>query len=206
MRHGWVVAAVALAAAVGAAQTPGGEAVPAGFRSYVVTDDRFPPKPAADPKAKPTPDPRTRTNKMHDLVVEHGLNPTLAVFARTPPGPDVPAARLVQQLHPLMEKELRGTNFGAFVVFLTLDAPYPDDEMRGVKADAVRDLAAQLKAPRIPFGLAPAKSDQTDAWKVGDDTTAVLYNQMRVVRRWDKVDDAAIKDILATVAKMYPAR
>src|SRR5687767_174000 len=108
MRHGWAVAAVALGAAVGAAQNPGGETVPAGFRSYVVTDERFPAKPAADPKAKPTPDPRTRANKMHDLVVEHGLNPTLAVFTRTPPAPDIPAARLVGQLHPLMDKELKG--------------------------------------------------------------------------------------------------
>jgi hypothetical protein len=111
-----------------------------------------------------------------------------------------------------MEKELRGTNFGAFVVFLTLDAPYPEDEQRDVKAQPVRDLAAQLNTPRIPFGLAPGKGEQVDAWKIGpdDETVVVLYNQMRVVGRWPRpggrVDDEAIKQILAAVDKLVTGK
>src|SRR5438105_2600142 len=58
-----------------------GEVVPANFRAYIVADDRFPPK-VTPPVTNEDRDPRDRTNKMHCLVSENGLNPVVAVFVR----------------------------------------------------------------------------------------------------------------------------
>lgn len=174
---------------------PGGQSIPSSFRSYIVADDRFPPK---DPKGPA--DPRNRTARMHDLVIEHGLNPTVAVLARAEkkgePTADAPAAKLAKGLDPLVAKH-RGNNFGAYVIFLALDKEFPDDGrsiednplkglVRDEKAKEVADLAAGLKATRVPFGLAAADSPATAAWGVRkeDDLVVVLYHRMRVVNRW----------------------
>jgi hypothetical protein len=169
--------------------------VPGTFRSFIVADPR------TDLK-----DPRNRTNMMHDLVTESGLNPTVAVFARsTPATDDAPVASLVRQLDSLAQK-YRADRFGAFVIFLTLGDEYPKDTQRDERAKEVRDLAEQLKVPNVPFGLAAADSEAVKAWglQAGDDITVVLFDRLKVVRRWTfsaekppSEDD--IKAIAATV-------
>ena len=223
MRRRWVLCTVPLAGLVLAAAGPAqddksaGKGVPAGFRSFIVVDERFPPK--ADPATKgTTPDPRDRTAKMHDLVVEQGLNPVALVFTRTDPAKAAGSApaNLAQGLDPLVAK-YRANNFAAALTFLTLVREYPQDDrrrpdgafLRELQADAVRGLANQLKTPRVTFGLAAAKSDQTAAWGIGDDeeTVVVLYNRMRIVQRWDfKVgsppNDEQVKTILDAAEKV----
>lgn len=61
-----------------------GEIIPATFRSYLVSDDRFPPK-AKTPERPDGRDDRNRTERMHDLVTEYGLSPVVAVFVRSDP-------------------------------------------------------------------------------------------------------------------------
>jgi hypothetical protein len=225
MRRGWAVWAITLAGlsagvAVRAqneqasAPPSPGAAVPAGFRAYVVVDDRYAPK-VSPPKRQDDRDPRDRTRMMHDLVVEHGLNPTVAVFTRTRPAQDAPAARLAQQLDPLVERH-RANNFGAFVVFLTLDREFPLDDrrtaegqfLRDLEAEAVRTLADTLKTPRVPFALAARESPQAAAWGIGDhDLVVVLYDRLKVVRAWafpagQAPTDEQVKEILAEAEKL----
>ncbi len=201
MRRGWAVAVVILAgltAAVAQDEKPkpatGGASIPAGFRAFIAADERYP------AKGKEA-DPRNRANKMHDLVVEHGLNPTVAIFTRTAPADDGVAAKLAKQLDPLVTTH-RGNSFGVFLVYLTLDKEYPDDDNRDAKAQAVKDLATQLKAPKVAYGVAAAKSPQADAWKLGDtDTVVVLYHRMKIIGRWPADGgQLAEADIAAIVA------
>lgn len=220
MRRGWTVGAITLIGltagvavnAQDAAPAPGAP-VPAGLRAYIVVDDRFAPK-VTPPKRQDDRDPRDRTRMMHDLVVEHGLNPTVAVLARQS-GSGSPAAKLAQALEPVLTAH-KADNLGAYVVFLTLEAEFPQDArrdpkgqfLRDLEAEAVRALAAELKTPHIPFGLAAAKSPQVDAWGVGaNDLLVVLYDRMKVVKSWafpagQAPTDEQIKEITDAAAKL----
>jgi hypothetical protein len=177
-----ILALLALAAgsaALARTQSSGlkpGDPVPANFRSFIVVDDR------TDPKK----DARNRTNRMHDLVTENGLHPAVIVFSRTTPQKDdAPAAKLIKQLDTLAVKH-KAERLGVFAQFLTLAKEYPEDDQRDERAKAVRDLAGQLKAANVPFGLAAGASDQVRAWGLGEghDLTVVLVDRMKVVQVW----------------------
>ncbi|HVK15327.1 MAG TPA: hypothetical protein VM533_00170 [Fimbriiglobus sp.] len=223
MRRGWAIGVITLAGLVAGvavrAQDPkatlaAGAPVPTGFRAYVVADDRFAPK-VSPPKRQDDRDPRDRTKMMHDLVVEHGLNPTIAVFTRGKLEKDSPAARLAQALDPVVAKH-RADNLGAYLVFLTLDKEFPQDDrrdekgqfLRDLQADAIRALATELKTPRVPFALAAAKSPQATAWGLGEnDLVVVLYDRMKVTRAWafpagQAPTDEQIKEIAAAADKL----
>jgi hypothetical protein len=221
MRRGWAIGVLAgLVAGVAAqaqdekAPLAAGAAVPAGFRAYIVADDRFAPK-VNPPKRQDDRDPRDRTRMMHDLVVEHGLNPTVAIFARGKLEKDSPAARLAQALDPVVARH-RANNLGAYLVFLTLEKEFPQDDrrnaegqfLRDLQADAVRALATELKTPRIPFALAAGKSPQAVAWGVGEnDLVVVLYDRMKVAKAWafpagQAPTDEQIQEIVAAADKL----
>jgi hypothetical protein len=178
-------------------KAPAAEPVPASFRAYIVSDERFDPKNV-----------RNRTAKMHDLVTDNGLNPVVAVFARTvPAGEDAPLAKLVKQLNAYVQK-YRASRAAAFVQFLTLEKEYPEDETRAEKSAAVKALAEQLKATLVPFALAAGKSPTTEAWKIGegDDLTVIVYHRMKLVKKWGFSADKPpteddIKEILAVAEK-----
>jgi hypothetical protein len=222
MRRGWAIAAITLAgllAGVAAraqdetAALKAGAKVPAGFRAYIVVDDRYPPK-VSPPKRQDDRDPRDRTKMMHDLVVGHGLNPTVAVFARKA-DKDAPAVKLAQALEPVVVKH-RADNLGAFVVFLTLAAEFPQDNrrldngqfLRDQQAEFVRTLATEAKVPHVPFGLAPAKSPEGAAWGLdGNDLVVVIYDRQTVVKTWafpagQAPTDEQLKAILAEADKV----
>jgi hypothetical protein len=206
-----------------------GELVPAPFRAYIVVDDRFPLKVAGSTSPDDR-DPKDRTNKIHDLVSEHGLNPVVAIFVRPEVklAADSGTAKLVSELNKLMTlPDYRGAKMAAFVIFLKvqgpqksvtvvnqdqsktmveLDAEYPDDEDRDKYAMEIRDLASQIKAPNVVFGLAPAKAKAATSWGIGDgdEVTVVVFNRIRIVNRWKFKADAGptedeIKQILGTV-------
>jgi hypothetical protein len=218
MRRGWAVwsatLAVLTAGLTGLAQDPK-QAVPANFRSFIIVDDRYPPK-VSPPKKAEDRDPRDRTFKMHDLVAERGLDPTVAVLTRAEPSADSAAGKLAKGLDPLVTKH-RANSFGAFVIFLTLDKEYPADErrspdgafLREVEQQKVLALAAQLKTSRVPFGLAARKSEATTAWGLGDgdETVVVIYDRMRVANRWafpqgQAPTDAQINEMLTAADKV----
>ncbi|MFO0850143.1 MAG: hypothetical protein U0871_16535 [Gemmataceae bacterium] len=216
MRRGWAVCLLMVAGlAPVTAQQPTGGAVPAGFRCYIVTDDRFDKRPAADGKGA-DPDPRDRTNRMHDPVVELGLNPVVMILTRSAPAGDAPVARLIKKVGdlPAEQRKLLGRGrpisvVNPVAVFLTLDKDYPEDEQRDVKAAAVRDLATALKVRPVLYGLAAGKSPQTEAWGVaeGTETVVVAYNRMMVVKRWEfpagtPPTDAQIQEIVDVADRM----
>jgi hypothetical protein len=181
--------------------------VPATFRAFLVTDGRFPPIKEDEGKgAKDVADPRDRTGKIHCLVCENGLAPVVAVFVRPGAnlvGADAGVGKLVKGLDALIPS-YRADKLAGFVMFLnveggkkaikipgeggvettlTVDQEYPDDEKRDEYAGKIRELAGALKAPNVPLGLAPTKSDAISAWKIGeaDEVTVVVYYRMRVV-------------------------
>lgn len=172
-----------------------GAAVPSTLRSFVAVDDRFAPK-ASPIKSPEDRDPRDRTDKMHCLVCEFGLSPSAFVLTRATPAADGPVAKLVKGLDAIAQgREARTNSFNAAAVFLTLEAEYPADIarnekgefLREEKAKQVKDLASQLKTPRVPFGLAAKASPTLAEWGVADadETVVVLYNRLRVVKRWN---------------------
>jgi hypothetical protein len=175
-----------------------GDPLPGPFRSYIVTDERV------DAKS-----PRNRTNKLHCLVCESDLNPTAAVFLRTvPTDPNGPAAKLLKRLDALVN-DRKSVRFGAFAIFLTLNADYPLDESRDEKAKVVKDFSAQIKVPNVPFGLAAGKADAAVAYGIQDDhdITVILYTRAKVVKRWaftaeKPPSDADVDAILAAAKEL----
>ncbi len=180
--------------------------VPAPFRAFLVTDDRYPPKTTPIVKATDR-DSRDRTNKMHCLVCENGPNPVVAVFVRADPlklDASSGVAMLAQEMNKLIPF-YRADKLASFDIFLRLDGEYQDDEDRDARAQEVRDFAASVKAPNVPFGLAPMKSATIDAWGIGeaDEVTVVFYRNLRIVKRWTAPADGPtaeqIKEIKDTV-------
>lgn len=159
--------------------------VPGPFRAFIAVDERY-------DKGNT----RNRAGRMHDLVTDAGLNPTVAVFARqVPQAADAPLARLAVQLEKLVAAH-RADRLGAFVLFLTLEKEYPEADKRAEKADELRKLAAQLKTGGVPFGLAAAKGPGADAWKLADgaEVTVVFFHKMGVVKRWEFTADKPLTD------------
>ena len=124
---------VALCCLAGRAQEPKAQlpadVVPSTYRMFMVTDKRFEPlkddegKPVIGADGKPVQNPKNRTGKIHCLVCEYGLNPTVAVFVRADAkavGPDGGVGKLVKQVNAMVPKH-RAEKLGAFVAFLRLD-------------------------------------------------------------------------------------
>lgn len=219
MRAVWAAMIVSVAASGGSAQEPAAtaESVPGTFRSFIAADPRF-----------PIDNVRNRQDKMHCLVCEAGLNPVVAVFTRTEPAAltdDSPLGKLIKALgRPTVNDgttrdpggfvaKHRAANAAAFVIFLTLEKPYPEDErgdatkglVRQEQAQALKSAAEQLQAPGVPLGLAAAQSPSTQAWKLAPDTetAVVVYNRMKLVNRWNfgptnPLTDEAITEIIQT--------
>jgi hypothetical protein len=204
-----------------------GELVPAPFRSYIVVDNRYPPRVAGSTNPDDR-DPKDRTNKMHDLVCEQGLHPVIGVFVREDAKKLTPASgvgRLAIEMNKLMSlPEFHGAKLAGFVIFLKaegpqksvtlvnpdktqtvveLDAEHPDDEKRDQYAADIRDLASGIKAPNVVFGLAPAKSKAAAAWGIADtdEVTVVVFDRIRVVNRWKfKADSGPTDDEIKPIA------
>lgn len=159
-----------------------GGSVPGTFRAFIAVDDRYPPD-----------NPRNRANRIHCLVIENGLHPVCAVFTRTDAAraANGPLGALIAELDGVVRRN-RANNAAAFVQFLTLDKPYPEDDTRAEKAAAARGLADRLKTTGVPFGVASGAREPIDqpgqlaAWGItdADETVVVVYNRMKIVNRW----------------------
>jgi hypothetical protein len=173
-----------------------GDAIPGPFRMFVVSDARF-----------EKDSPNLRTNRIHCFVCEAELNPTIAVFARTPPAADVPGLKIAKALHPLVG-EFKAERLGAFVAFLSLGKEFQLEDGREAKAKALADLATQNDAKNVPIGLAAGKSEATDLYGLGegDDVTIIFFDRQKVLNVWtfaaDKApDEAKLKELADTVRK-----
>lgn len=190
---------------------PAADTIPSSFRAFVAADDRF-------EKGSP----RNRADKMHCLVVDNALNPTVAVFSRLPPMlatgaqpvANAEVSKLAAKLNELVtDKELKAQRLGAFVIFLTLGKEYPEDDKRDEAAKQAKDLSTQLKTLGVPFALAPGKSESTAAWAIGekDTLTVVFYREMKVLQKWTftaekPLGDDDVQTISAAVEKELRAK
>ena len=147
-------------------------------------------------------------------------------------GADSGLAKLIKATDLLLPK-YRGDKLSGFVMFLQLeggtklvkvtaadgtvsmvelDLEYPDDEKRDVYAKEIKDFSNAVKASTMPFGLAAVKSKATAEWKLGDadDVTVILFDRMRVVKRWafkaDGIGDAQVQEVLAATATMITGK
>jgi hypothetical protein len=208
--------------------------IPSAFRAYLVTDGRFPPVKVEG--KEPQQDPRTRIGKIHCLVCENGLAPVIAIFVRTDP-PSIDADHkgfddLILKTNAMIaDPKYRASKLAAFVTFLRLegapkivtlktiqdgnevetkveqDQEYPDDEKRDDYSSKIRDFAAALNAPNVPFGLAADKSKALKEWGVKDDdeVTVIAYYRMRKIHEpWrfkssKDITDADVNAILKSV-------
>ena len=161
-----------------------------------------------------------------DLVTEHGLEPTIAVFARTIPA-DVaqPAGFLVKKLDALQEmKEYKAKRLGAFMVFLALKDEYRKDETRDPRIKEIQQFAAGIMPKHTTIALAEATAvpegsetplvpAQVQAMGIGpeDDIVVVFYDRLHVIKRWKfpaskppteedlkAIDDAVAKELAPT--------
>lgn len=181
-----------------------GDVVPAAYRMFLVTDNRFPLKNPPPPGEKVKDEhrhPNDRTDKVHCLVCEYGLSPVLAVFVRADPktlGPDAGVVKLARATNALIsevrdnkDNRYKEGKLAAFVGFLQmrgpakavdvggvaveLDGEYPDDEARAERALEVGNLARAADAANVPFGLAPVAGKAADAWGLkADDAVTVV--------------------------------
>jgi len=213
---GMIVALIGLVIAQEPA--PKGNNVPAGFRSFVAVDNRYAPLVTPVKRAEDR-DPRDRTFKIHDLIVENGLNPVVAIFTRTPAKQqDSQVAKLAKQLDPLVTKH-RASNLAAFVIFATLEKDFPVDETRNasgyVRDEQTQDvikLANGLGVTKLPMGLTARNSESLTKWGLADasDTQVVLYHRLQIISKWPssggKLSDQDITEILAATDKEAASR
>jgi hypothetical protein len=219
-----VLAAAALARGATAANV-----VPGTFRAHLVVDKRF--KPGKDPEGREVRDPRNRTGNIHCLVCENGLSPVVAIFVRADlkgATADGGLGKLIKGTDALLPK-YRADKLAAFVTYLKLDGgpklvtvkgadggdekveaakEYPDDEKRDAYAKEVSDYAAALAVENVPFGLAPTTAPSIAAFGIEEGTpvTVIIYNRLRMVRRWelklDDITDEKVGEILAATEQM----
>jgi hypothetical protein len=159
-----------------------------GFRAYIVTEPRFPAE-----------DIRNRTGKMQDLVTDHGLEPTIAVFSRVIPNDAAhPLAAVVKKLDELTDvKEYKARRLGAFLVFLSLKDEFRKDQTRDARISEIGRFASGVMPKRTTFGLAEATATADEAAQpkvpaqvedlgIGpeDDIVIILYHKFNVAKRW----------------------
>jgi hypothetical protein len=187
-----------------------GEQIGAGFRAYVVAEPRF-----------PKDDVRNRAGKMQDLVTDHALEPTIAIFSRTIPA-DVthPLAFVVKKVDELQEnKAYKARRLGSFVVFLSLKDEFRKDETRDARIKEIEQFVSGLMPKHTTVGLAEATETpdgtnnplvpaQVQAMGIApeDDIVVVFYDRFHVRNRWKFTGekpptDADLKAIEDAVAK-----
>jgi hypothetical protein len=184
----------------------GAERIPEGFRTFVVTDNRY------DPKSD-----FNRSGKFNDVVGEYGLGPVILVFSRIVPTAETePLFQLLQKQEKLAD-DFKSIRLGTAIVFLNLTKDFPEDTERDSKIAAVANVSRQAKLKNIVANVAEATIEvegqaqtapQVKAFKIedGDEVTVIFYNRLQVVKRWTFTKDKAmteadIKSIEETVTK-----
>ncbi len=142
-------------------------------------------------------------NKFHNIVNEHGLNPTVLVFAQnvdtTKEGP------LPKLLHELDQYivDYPKTRLNAFAVFLYegLDDVVKDDDVRTARADQLIKLKSAEPALRqVVLCLDSVAALKSAGYELPTEPlTVVLYDQLKVKKIYHPKDDAAVAEIMKYV-------
>jgi hypothetical protein len=171
-----------------------GQMLPGPFPSYNVTGNR--------------------AKTFHCLIIEHELNPTVAVFcvnvdAKQPPEP---LKTLLTKLEALAAAN-KAAKFGAFAIFLNLEKEFYQDNSREGKIADLEGLSESLKLKDVLLGLERPDCPAAVNYGIGkDDKIVVLvYNRHRVVARFTFTDkkpmtDADVTAILDEAAKTFPGK
>lgn len=138
----------------------------------------------------------------HCLVCEYGLNPSVAVFARTLPEANSPLALLLQKLDQSIAKNRR-YSVGGFAVFLAADI---DKEATRVDlARRVDELGKGLDLKNVVLTLYPAEGPDKYNIHPDADVTILVYRKLKVVSnhsfRKDKLSAKDVDSVLASLAK-----
>lgn len=166
-----------------------GDLIPGAFHPYVVTG--------------------SWTDRFHCLVCEHGLNPTVIVFAREAPEEGQPLADLLRGLDAAVAKRLAKDKLGAFAVFLSeggRDAL--KSKLQGLAAAKDKELKNVALAIDNEAGDSGLKRYAIDK---SAEVVVVLYRDHKVVANHTfskgKFSANDVKAILADVnAKLAPVR
>ena len=158
--------------------------IPGVFRSWIVLDNRF----AATEEGN-------RVGKLHCLVCEQGIYPTLAVIARTPPENKDSALFGLFALQDGLSEKYRSLKFGAFTIFVSMEKEFHNDDYREKSIARIESSLREAPPKRVSVGLAELKKN-IDGREVdnpaltelkiaeADDITVLLYNRMTIVKRW----------------------
>ncbi|HEV3386663.1 MAG TPA: hypothetical protein VG097_17740, partial [Gemmata sp.] len=93
-----------------------------------------------------------------------------------------------------------------------LEFPDEDDIKRTEYIEDIKKFAATVNSPNVPFGLAAVKSKALAEWGVVSDKpdekekdpdafTVVLYNKMRIVKRWSFQNSDELNDKVNEIIK-----
>jgi hypothetical protein len=171
-----------------------GQMLPGPFPSYNVTGNR--------------------AKTFHCLVIEHELNPTVAVFgvnidAKQPPEP---LKTLLTKLEALSAAN-KASKFGAFAIFLNLEKEFYQDNTRETKIADLEGLAESLKLKDVVLGLERPDCPAAVNYGIGkeDKIVVLVYHRHKVVARFTFTDkkpltDADVNAILDEVAKLLPGK
>lgn len=163
-----------------------------GFKAFIDYDQK--------PVSEQARDIRNRSGRMQDLVSEHGLNPVLAVFAKTvPPGdPGSPMVALLKKQDEIATNYYH-RRLGAFTVFLALKNIFREDDRDNTRDARLKEIArfttgaapkrttiSLAEATVAPKGESPKVPNQVAKMGIADadDVVIVLYHRLEVVKRW----------------------
>lgn len=151
-----------------------------------------------------------RQDKFHCLVCQHGLDPTVMIFAPLPEAePSAPFNKLMQELDKLITKHPR-ERLGGFVVFLMPEMDFKDDDKREAQAETLRGWAkkAELKEDQVVLSL--EKATGPEVYKLAEGhTTIVIYNKLKVVTPFDfdkPLTDENAAAVLKEIEKLVPEK
>ncbi|HLW65284.1 MAG TPA: hypothetical protein VKS79_08195 [Gemmataceae bacterium] len=171
-----------------------GEMLPGPFPSYNVTGNR--------------------AKTLHCLVIEHELNPTVAVFcvnvdAKQPPEP---LKTLLTKLEAMTAAN-KAAKFGAFAIFLNLEKEFYQDNTREAKIADLEGLSESLKLKDVVLGLERPDCPAAVSYGIGkeDKIVVLVYNRHKVLARFTFTDkkpmtDADVNAILDEASKTLPAK
>jgi hypothetical protein len=119
---------------------------------------------------------------------------------------------MIQSLDQAVEKN-KAARLHGWAVFLGLKDDYLKDESRSAQIKQIEAFSKALSLKHVPLALDLVDSERTRAYSVSPETTVtvIIYNNLRVVNRWDftadkPLDEAAIQAINAEIAKLVATK
>jgi hypothetical protein len=147
-------------------------------------------------------------DKFHNIINEHGLNPTVMIFAQnvdtTKPGP---LPKLLQELDQYIVERPK-TRLNAFAVFLFNDLAdvVKDDDVRTARADQLNKLKSAEPALRqVVLCLDSVAALKAAGYELDPNApvTVVLYDQLKVAKIYHPKEEANVATIMKYVKEEF---